>query len=598
MASITARVFLWGAAGLIGAGAGVAASRAWPRPDVEALTDLAARLESGRWADLVAVVESDLPVTPTLLGLRAEARSRMWSEFERQPEDRAEAVRALAVVPEPWRDAAWFAHAITSTAPAPGEPPDTPKGRVARALLSEGRGRPEAALIQMVGAARAQPQRRNTQLALARMHMRRGAWSAARDVLDALLDERPQDAMVWALDGRARVRLGERPRPPPLDQALGPPERTAVLATQALAAAADGRYDAASSAIDATEGEGPHRAALLLWAGRPRKAEAVYETLGDPFGVARSRFSRRLKSCGVELAPGRILIDGEARPLGHLEADLWPLARFVPNPNVFPEQLYRAAETPTLRTLGAANRVGLARMCLAAGEAGRATRLLERAARIEGELVRPELRARALLEAGRPRSALAVLVQIPEGERTPMQRLWFARALRARGRQADALDLIASVAADVSVRAPSVLRLAASLEWELEQPPQSLERLLRIVPEDVGARLMSALVEEKALELEPERVAAFMDEPGWFDLPPAARALGALELWPAQPKRAERALRRSIADGAQKGRRQLGTLLFGTEGREAEGRALLEEYLEQAEEGPSRDEVRALLGVE
>jgi len=598
MASITARVLVWGAAALLGAGVGVAASRAWPRPEVEGLVALAEKLESGRWRDLLAVVESEFPATPALLALRAEARARMWSEFERVPEGRTAALRALAVVPKPWLDAAWYAHAITSTAAADGEPPPTPKGQVARALLTEGRDRPEAALIQMVDAARAQPERRNTQLALARMHMRRGAWSAARDVLDALVDERPDDPLVWALDGRTRVRLGEPTRPPPADPELSLPEQNIVFTTQALAAAAADRFDAASAAIDAAGGGGPHRAALLLWAGRAEEAESAYEAAGDPMGVARSRFTRRLKACGVEIAPGRISIEGEARPIGRLEADLWPLARFIPNPDVFPEHLYRAAESTRLRALGAANRVGLARMCLSAGEADRAARYLERAARIEGELVRPELHARALLEAGRPRTALAVLVRIPEGERTPMQRLWFARALRARGRREDALKLIGPVAADPSIRAPSVLRLAASLQWELERTPTSLERLGRIAPGDVGGRLMTALVSGRAPEVEAAQVEGFLDEPGWADLPPEARALGALQLWSEQPRRAERLLEASFRAGALEAMRSLGTLLLEVEGRETEGRALLQDYLDQAEEGAGTKEARRLLGLE
>ncbi|MEM9114127.1 MAG: tetratricopeptide repeat protein [Myxococcota bacterium] len=598
MASSTPRAFFWGVAALVGAGLGAGLASLWPRAETQGLVQLAEKLESGRWRNLEAVLETELPVTPTLLGLQAEARAQMWSAFLREPVARAAALRVLHEVPQPWNDAAWLAHALTSSIAAPGVPPLTPKGRVAEALLAEREGRPEAALILLVDAARRSPLRRNTQLALARMHIRRGAWSAARDVLDALMDELPTDPVIWALNARARIRLKEAVRTVPAFQGLAPPESALVLSTQALIAAEQGRFDEAARSVDALDETFPRRGAFLLWAGRSKDAEAVFAESGDALGIARARFTRRATTCGLKVLSGRVLIDGEVLSIGRLRPGEWPSAELLPNPDLFPEQLYRAADPQDPRALGAANRVGLARICLAAGEAGRATRYLERAAKIEGDLVRPELRARALLEAGRPRTALSVLVRIPEADRSPMQRLWFARALRARGRMEDALGQLELVAVDEEVLAPSVLRLTASLQWMLGRSPLALERLRLVAPGDVGGTLLAALVVDDAPELSPRALAAFIDEPGWLDLPPAARIAGSQALWPRQPKRAERELRALILGGENEAQRALGSILWVEPERREEGQALLAEYLEAVEEGPGADAVRSLLGLQ
>lgn len=180
-----------------------------------------------------------------------------------------------------------------------------------------------------------------------------------------------------------------------------------------------------------------------------------------------------------------------------------------------------------------------------------------------------------------------------------MQRLWFARALRARGRLEDALKLLQEVASDQEVLAPSVFRLTASLQWELGLAPTALERLHRVAPRDLGGALLKALVSGEAPDVSARAVGAFIDEPGWLDLPSSARIAGSAALWPRQPKRAERELKAVIESGEVEAMRVLGRLLLGLEDRRAEGEKLLSEYLERAaEEGPGVDEVEALLGLE
>ena len=230
--------------------------------------------------------------------------------------------------------------------------------------------------------------------------------------------------------------------------------------------------------------------------------------------------------------------------------------RFVPNEELFPEHLYAEVDETAY---SAANRVALARLCMASDRVDRAARYLEVAAEMNADIVSFALRARALLAAGQPKAAIAVLVERPEHDRSLEEVVLLARALRASGRLEDAIEVLQGREPEL-VRAPTALRLHTALQVELDRRPDDTLRRWAEVQDDALLRLA-----QHAFEGGPPPAQAallpWLNTDAWSDLPERAQVMGAELLMMARIEAGEGTLLRMAQAGSSDALRALGRVL-------------------------------------
>jgi tetratricopeptide (TPR) repeat protein len=487
---------------LVGAGsAAVVASavrftRGPPAPSP--LTQQAERVERGTLLDLLAV-ESGVstssvggsPQARWMHGLRMEARARRWADFGHGvndgPVELPETARTLPhrVARALWHQEGAERGLTEAIARAP-----RPELLEARGRLRLARGRTEAGLRDLLRALELDPNRRHTRRALALHYARTGALDAADEIMQALQADFPADPTLW-IDAWALHR-GRPGVPAAFPQERHPWEQARRRLIRAF-------QEGERRLPEAVRGAYPDRPSYqrmlgdvaLAW-GQPQTSLEHYERakrLQDGpairVAMARARFAQRLRRCAdpdvLAERPGGG--DGSAEMWGRLRVrpGRFRMLAFEPNARLFPESSYReliegeGSDAKGLdRSLGAANRVGLARLCLEERRPRRASRYLETAARIQEDLVRPTLRARALLEAGRPRRAISVLEGAGVFRTAPV--LW-AEALAASGDAERAVKVLRPVWTATTVVAPGAALRAARWYAKLGRPGDALEAL-------------------------------------------------------------------------------------------------------------------------
>lgn len=498
------------------AGAFVAVRDRAPQVDPEArriIAELDARLDRASLADLVGLEDRALvamerwPELARSFRVRgAEAAARRYLEFgEARADLRAAARWAEAADSDRDRgEVPWLALAVaarTSTAAAALEArldsalasPSAP-ALEARALLHARAGRLGPALADLSAAVDRAPARGGTRRHLGRLLAARGALASAAEVF-----ARSADVVSGALHGYAAARAaGQRVDLPILPAGPHPFERgrRALLEAVELGLDDPSRIDSTAAAAAYPDRPGYRRTLgdlALLW-GRFREARAHYEealrlapeAMDAEVGLARIRLATKLGRCSSD-RPARL---GEVR----FDPARFELVTVAFDPRVFPEHRYAAlrSESPgeRARGFGVANRVALAEQCLADDHAVRAARYLGQAAERREGWVPPELRARALLSAGRPRSAL----RLAQSETpSPMMSVIEARALARLGDLESARRRLQPVATSTQALVPSAIALAA--KWALEADDlvaaeAFLERLERLAPDRLEVQIL------------------------------------------------------------------------------------------------------------
>jgi len=527
-----------------------------PDPDVRRFREgLRERLDRGDLVDLVALesqVEAAMKRWPeassSFRAFAAEAAARRHLEFGRAEADRRAAIRWAGPLPSPGRlDAprkapflAWALRADTATAVEALRRvvdafSEVPSALEARAVLHGRQGQTGRALADLSRALDRAPERHATRRHLARWLAHRGALASAADAF-----ARTEATTSGALHAHAARRAAGLPSTLPPDDAIHHPTERARRGLLALVdAMASGQLDLE---VDGAISPRPDHAGLrclagdlALLSGRPAAARRAYR---EALALDERRFAARAGLARVRLATKLDWCDPK-RPesLGRVEYDpsRFELARVAFDPAVFPEHRYAAlaSEDPEAwaRGFGVANRVALAEMCLADDRARRAARYLGQAARRRERWVRPELRARALLSAGKPRSAL----RVAETRQSPMLTVLEARALADLGRLDAARRRVQPVVSSTSAIVPSALALSA--KWALEEddlePAEAvLDRLDRIAPDRVEVailRLEHAIRAGRDLGTQGAEVAAMLEASGEHRIGAVpARAAGVL----------------------------------------------------------------------
>jgi tetratricopeptide (TPR) repeat protein len=476
-----------------------------PRPDrldlelADGLDALRARLDrsafgdlegfeddSRRWLELAARGgDIDRRAAERVTSWAAEAAARRYLEYGELESDRRAAAEWAGPLPEgdlsadaPWL--AWVVAADTATAAEAvkwalhGARPSAAIHE-ARAVLDLRADDLAGALGHLAAAVATAPERTATRRLFARALARRGALGSAVDAFRAGMPSASgvihAAAADWTLRRRAEDGASSRPLGP---VALGSahPWEEGRLALLALAAdpASERTSDRLAAAAAAHVDRPSYRRAVAdaaLAVGRVATAAGLYrealekepDARAAEIGLARARFASKLGRCR----------SGPIPRLGELviEPSRFELVRFEPDPTIFPEDLYAELESEPdaarARGFTVANRVALAEQCLQGDRVERAARYLEQAARRGLRLVEPALIARAMLSAGRPKTALAVAEAHPTDLMMTVLR---ARALDALGQREAARIAIEEVATSTGALAPSALGLAA--RWSLE----------------------------------------------------------------------------------------------------------------------------------
>lgn len=514
-----------------------------PASDLSPLVRTAERVESGRLIDLLTV---EVPTDPKLSddaralahGLWAEARARRWADF-------GHGTRSASVaLPDGDTDSHWVARALWGLDGVDAEltrridADPSPVLLEARARWRLDRGDRDRGLEDLLAAQDRQPNRRHTRLALARYFARSGALDGADELYQEMQADFPQDAAIWI---EAYTTHGSvPPSAPPFPESCHPFERGRWELLQAAAEDGSPLSEAARKAYPDRAGYQRLIGDFLLARGQAEEALTQYErvqSIEDTFdlrvAMARARFALRLSRC-VDPASlpatvldeaGRIWGRVRLRP-GHFE----PLA-YVPNERLFPEAAYReladdpGPESEWLRTLGAVNRVGLAKLCLLGENPRRAAQYLERAASIDEDLVEPVLRARALIEAGRARAAVKVLQTYEET--TPAVQWVRAEAWAAAGELEPALEALQAVLSSTTTVSPHAQLQAARWQAELGRTSEALESL-RQVATQIELRTSEYWLEAELLWRSKDPSAALARARGLVDKdPPPRRGLAA-----------------------------------------------------------------------
>jgi tetratricopeptide (TPR) repeat protein len=605
---------------LLGALLGAFLARPAPSdPDASRLRRVAEQLERGRYQDLLglgpALTSGASGDSVAIRALAAEASARLYADYGHRPSDRAAAEAVLGTLTGASPDAAQLARALTSTVAPLGGPPDTPKARVAHALRLADRGQLDAALEMLLGGLSLNPERRNTNLALARLQTRLGATEAASGLYQRLAARFPDDPGIQFELGVSALRRNQAPELPALD-GFHPHEQARLALLSAVAAARKGEPAAAEAALrEASSLDHPSRAFrgavadVWLSLGRAFEARQIQTAMNaeqDPdregqLRMARSRFVQRLSRCGVEIVDGRARMNDQTIALGRVGVDASTFAPFFfePNDQLFPEVEYRevlrgeTSVAAAARALRAANRVGLARVCLASNNPWRADQYLARAERMSRDLAEPELRARALLRQGRQREAQAVLQRVPNDQRTPLLGLMSARLLRNEGDLVGALDQLAPLVDDEDLVVPDLWLLDCSLRIELGQPPVYLERL-GAARADGNLEVLLAVIEGSPARL--DAVAETLAEgPISLDLPVLGLRWAAVVVLAEAPDLGVQLLEEAIARGDVRSLFELGRWWMERPTTRRAGKALLRQFVDRTDDPETRAQAEALL---
>ncbi|MGF1511693.1 MAG: tetratricopeptide repeat protein [Myxococcota bacterium] len=622
--------WVWVWVGLIGLGAVVGWVTA-PRNAPDRLIRVASQLERGRYRDLAGLgpaLTSEEPKDPPnpkvrdrLQGLAAEASARLYADFGHRIEDLEAAQTAMARVVHSGHDEFQLASVLIGRNDDLAGPEDSPKSLIAHALHSVQRGELDPALELLVRALRLSPGRRNTRLELARLQRRLGAGEAAYEVYQGLMADFPDDPVIRFELGVTALRLERIPEPATIPDAH-PYEQARLTLLDAVAALRAGRPKLAVKRLRSMP-ESHHSSAEFMEAladvwlslGRAFEARQIQTRLDqseppepqDALRMARIRFLSRLARCGgsVRLAHAEF---GERRvPLGVVQITEVRFApfRFAPNRDFFPEDRYdeilRQGLNPKalIRAFSAANRVGLARVCLESNQVSRASRYLERAQRIRADLAAPELLARALIRQNRRKDAQEVLEKVEPGRRTIMQRLLLARLLKDQGEFQRALSLVEPVARSEDVTAPDASRLAISLRIELQEF-EGLPDLWRGL-EDIDAWILQASWldalgrTEEAKSLLASKAEGLAEGPISADLPRSGLRLTAWVLFELAPELSVSLLEEAIARDDIESLLVLGRHWVSNPETRRAGQLLLRRFISESDDEEARQEATRLL---